>query len=299
MACTASGADAITIAGASKADVNGVYKRKKAKSGQLLADKGTLMFELDTTHQLYASGGYWRLAHFGNSSQLYYTAKHGDAGGPPSNEVNWITAAGGTGHGPTNTTCSSGGSGGGSGGGSSGGSGGGSGGGSSGGGSGGGVGVGGGAAGSCQCAHASPCAACHTDKYYPPAAVELWQCDEKATHIRWTQLTVENSINGSDSHATAAAAAAAATPKGLLMTNGLCLEVSKATAATAAAPAPAPAGPMTQRVQMKHPHVPVLDAASVSAVRITVTGTNGIPEARINEVRLYDNEGIPPYSMRK
>ena len=40
-------------------------------------------------------------------------------------------------------------------------------------------------------------------------------------------------------------------------------------------------------------------AASVSAVRITVTGTNGIANAVVNEVRLYDHDGTQPFPAKK
>jgi hypothetical protein len=57
---------------------------------------------------------------------------------------------------------------------------------------------------------------------------------------------------------------------------------------------------MRQRVQMNNESMLVSDedAVSVSAIRVTVTATNGIKEARINEVRLYENDGVPPFSMR-
>ena len=34
---------------------------------------------------------------------------------------------------------------------------------------------------------------------------------------------------------------------------------------------------------------------TVSAVRVTVTATNGDPNARINEIRLYDEAGVTPF----
>ena len=35
--------------------------------------------------------------------------------------------------------------------------------------------------------------------------------------------------------------------------------------------------------------------AAVSKVRVTVTATNGVADARINEIRLYDAGGVAPF----
>ena len=86
------------------------------------------------------------------------------------------------------------------------------------------------------------------------------------------------------------------------MSNGLCLAApqSNATASLKSVPESAQA-PLRQRVQMK-----TLDTAelatdavvSVSAIRITVTSTNGIANAVVNEVRLYDHDGVQPFPTK-
>jgi hypothetical protein len=133
-------------------------------------------------------------------SQVYYTAKKTGGEGPPASESDWVAGVLGAGHGPTSTTCEGGGA----------------------------------HKQDCQCAHASPCAACHTEKYYPPAAMELWSCDAKATHIRWTQLAI---VDGGTTGGVES--------KGLLMSDGLCLEVSEAKADGTDAAAATTAGEFT------------------------------------------------------
>ena len=53
-----------------------------------------------------------------------------------------------------------------------------------------------------------------------------------------------------------------------------------------------------QRVQAKSAQDIERETAPVPAVtkiRVTVTATNGITDARINEIRLYDAEGVAPF----
>lgn len=144
----------------------------------------------------------------------------------------------------------------------------------------------------CECVHAVGCAACHTtttggSAYIPPTSVELYTCTEAATHILWSKLILD----------------AGPSPKGatsgLLMADGLCLAVSQKSTKLANVPAAAAAMAPTQRVQMKPPALSsIAPAKSVSAVRVVVTGTNGIEEARINEVRLYDSAGLAPFPAK-
>jgi hypothetical protein len=82
------------------------------------------------------------------------------------------------------------------------------------------------------------------------------------------------------------------------MADGLCLAVSQKSTKLANVPAAAAAMAPTQRVQMKPPVSSVAPAKSVSAVRVVVTGTNGIEEARINEVRLYASAGLAPFPAK-
>ena len=140
------------------------------------------------------------------------------------------------------------------------------------------------------CAHASPCAACHDPgTYIPPAAIELWPCQDSVTHIRWNHLSLVGSTEPGPT-------------KGLLMSNGLCLAApqSNTTAPLESDPESALA-PLRQRVQMKTLDTAEIasDAAAlVSAIRITVTSTNGIANAVINEVRLYDHDGVQPFPTK-
>ena len=142
----------------------------------------------------------------------------------------------------------------------------------------------------CQCVHAVGCAACHTtttggSAYVPPTSVELYTCEASATHILWSKLILDASGPSSKGAA------------GLLMADGLCLAVSRNSTKLAKVPAAAAMAP-TQRVQMKPPVSSVAPAKSVSAVRVVVTATNGIEEARINEVRLYDAAGAAPFPAK-
>ena len=78
----------------------------------------------------------------------------------------------------------------------------------------------------------------------------------------------------------------------MLMTGGLCLQGPPDQKEVGHEPAPA------QRVQAKNAQDVAAEAAAVpavTAVRVTVTATNGIADARINEIRLYDAEGVAPF----
>lgn len=61
--------------------------------------------------------------------------------------------------------------------------------------------------------------------------------------------------------------------------------------------------PPRQRVQLKTAEEVAAEAAPaphvVSRVRVTVTSTNGVPDAHINEIRLYDASGVAPFPTRQ
>eukprot|EP01065_Artemidia_motanka_P040242 TRINITY_DN49_c2_g1_i1.p1 TRINITY_DN49_c2_g1~~TRINITY_DN49_c2_g1_i1.p1 ORF type:complete len:881 (+),score=236.13 TRINITY_DN49_c2_g1_i1:62-2644(+) len=116
--------------------------------------------------------------------------------------------------------------------------------------------------GSCQCAHV-------VSPYKAGAGVELWACNDAGTHVRWSMLKE------------------ASAPAGVLMTGGLCMM----------APKPAPPTPPTVAAA-RAPVRAAPAAASVSSVRITVTATNGIADAHVNEVRLYETDGIEPFPSK-
>ena len=85
----------------------------------------------------------------------------------------------------------------------------------------------------------------------------------------------------------------------MLMTGGLCLQGPASQHATYAG-ADEPAAPQ-QRVQPKTLLELAAEAAPaprVDKVRVTVTATNGIGDARINEIRLYDVEGVRPFPTK-
>ena len=137
----------------------------------------------------------------------------------------------------------------------------------------------------CECVHPVACTACHgTDEYKAPTSVELYDCSAAgASHMKWSSLKVNDGSTPG------------AAPQGLLMTGGLCLQAPANQSAVYAAPAPA------QRVQAKSAVDRRAEAASVSAVSsvlITVTATNGVADARINEVRLYDAGGVEPFPVK-
>ena len=134
----------------------------------------------------------------------------------------------------------------------------------------------------CECAHPVACSACHgTGIYTPPTSVELWECAAGAD-MNWSSLAVQDGGRPSN-------------PGVLLMTGGLCLQ-APATQHPVFEAAPTP--PPPQRVQLKSAQDLAAEAApapAVTKVRVTVTATNGVAEARINEVRLYDAAGLAPF----
>ena len=140
----------------------------------------------------------------------------------------------------------------------------------------------------CECAHPVVCTACHgTEVYTPPTSVELIAC-RNTSHMAWSSLRV-NDGQKDDGQAGV-----------LLMTGGLCLEgpesqnVTYADADDELAPA--------QRVHAKtalEQAAELAPAPVVSAVRVTVTATNGIRNAHINEIRLYGAEGVTPFPKRQ
>eukprot|EP00035_Acanthoeca_spectabilis_P010173 m.180228 g.180228 ORF g.180228 m.180228 type:complete len:982 (+) comp14944_c2_seq1:161-3106(+) len=142
----------------------------------------------------------------------------------------------------------------------------------------------------CECAHPVACSACHgTDEYTPPTSVELWDCGSPASHMLWSGLQVDD--------------AESSTPGVLLMTGGLCLEGPAASEpaqeSTLGSPSVYPR--RRQRVQPKTPDDLEAEAAPVppmSKLRVTVTATNGVADARINEIRLYDADGVSPFPAR-
>jgi len=130
----------------------------------------------------------------------------------------------------------------------------------------------------CECVHPVVCTACHgTEVYTPPTSVELIACTN-ASHMHWSSLSVNDGR--------------AADRSVMLMTGGLCLQGPPDQNEVGHEPAPA------QRVQAKNAQDVAAEAAAVpaaTAVRVTVTATNGIADARINEIRLYDAEGVAPF----
>jgi hypothetical protein len=131
------------------------------------------------------------------------------------------------------------------------------------------------------------------EKYYSGTAVELAECAaaQGSNHFEWQQLSV---VGG-------------AANAGMLMSGGLCLD-------TAARPAPesalaAAAGDTSNTLPMQPRVNPREEAAArdwkaaallglLSGVRVTVTTTNGVPNAHITEIRLYGEDGVSPFPIR-
>lgn len=93
----------------------------------------------------------------------------------------------------------------------------------------------------------------------PGEAVEVWPCTDAAENHRFTFLAL------GDGHEDGV----------LLATNGLCVE-SDAGALDGEAPPPVRESPLT-------------------ALRVNVTATNGDPDARIAEIRVYGADGLAPF----
>ena len=151
----------------------------------------------------------------------------------------------------------------------------------------------------CSCVHAVACAACHPtgtggQTYYPGTSVELVSCEGAATHMQWLRLEV---LGGGTKGAV------------MLMSDGLCLSLPAAgngdagspggTGHTAALSQPPPP-PQQQLVRPSNAdHAPGgHPPAPLAEVRVTVTATNGVGTAIINEVRLYDDDGRAPFPRR-
>ena len=63
-----------------------------------------------------------------------------------------------------------------------------------------------------------------------------------------------------------------------------------------------PALPTRRRVNRREEafavREPAMALGPLSEVRVTVTATNGIAQAHINEIRLYDEDGITPFPAK-
>ena len=210
-----------------------------------LKQDGLPVLSLDDTHQLYRNDGVWHMAHEGVG--VYYEATTAGLAGPPQGASGWKAVGNTSAPVPSLVSCA------------------------------------GGAPSSCGCAHAVPCAACHTTtsgtrKWIAPTSVELAPCVKNADdHILWSQLFTS----------------AGAGKSGIVMSGGLCLAAARGNGTLAQRKKPAARTRLlrsttTQRAAGAAPPV-------VKAVRVTVTGTNGCKDARINEVRLYDAEGEAPF----
>lgn len=136
----------------------------------------------------------------------------------------------------------------------------------------------------CSCVHPVVCTACHgTEVYTPPTSVELTRC-QNGSHMLWSSLRVNDG--------------ASADAGVLLMTGGLCLQGPADQSVGFESP-PAPAPP--QRVQAPREEDLGAVAAPVPLVhklRVLVTASNGVPQARINEIRVYDADGLAPFPKR-
>ena len=83
----------------------------------------------------------------------------------------------------------------------------------------------------------------------------------------------------------------------LLMTGGLCLQgPANQGSRFEAVPGPAP----LQRVQAPRPEpVEVVELPRMHKLRVVVTASNGVSQARINEIRVYDAEGLAPFPKQQ
>ena len=155
-----------------------------------------------------------------------------------------------------------------------------------------------GQAASCECAHPVECTACHgADEYTPPTSVELTTCEE-GSHMDWSSLAVNDGKGGG--------AGGSSSGGVLLMTGGLCLQGPGDEGINTAKENAGPGrnGPLRQRqqrVQAKSAADVAAEAAPaplITKVRVAVTATNGIADARILEIRLYDADGVAPFPKR-
>eukprot|EP00039_Didymoeca_costata_P020965 m.342960 g.342960 ORF g.342960 m.342960 type:complete len:959 (-) comp22149_c0_seq1:157-3033(-) len=141
----------------------------------------------------------------------------------------------------------------------------------------------------CECVHPVACAACHgTNEYTPPTSVELYMCSSGSYMQDWSALSVNDGRKTNS------------TTDVMLMVGGLCLQAPQApTIEEHVHNKPAP--PRQQRVQPKSTKDIIMEntpAPPVQQIRVTVTATNGIEDARINEIRLYDAQGIAPFPTK-
>ena len=124
------------------------------------------------------------------------------------------------------------------------------------------------------------------DKYYSGTAVELAICTH-TPYLEWQQLVV---VGGTAN-------------TGMLMSGGLCLEAAasaKPSETTLAAAAPPPI--LGRRVNPRQATRQDLEATRalglLAEVRVTVTATNGLANAHINEIRLYGEDGVAPFPIQ-
>ena len=140
----------------------------------------------------------------------------------------------------------------------------------------------------CSCVHAVACAACHSEEYFPKTSVELTDCAADVTHIRWRQLE----ISGDNSKGSA-----------MLMSGGLCLGLPAPAAESVTVAGRAGAEPVWSGMAVRPSNddrraAPPGVLKPLSEIRVTVSATNGIDVAVINEVRLYDQLGAQPFPVQ-
>lgn len=121
--------------------------------------------------------------------------------------------------------------------------------------------------GKCQCAKGVVSAG--SGQMLSGTSVELWDCEGMHSEGFFQQLQFREAGNGS-----------------LLSAGGLCLDAQPPTPST-----------MTAERLGTHPKADVA-APVFGAIRINVTATNGVPDAHILEVRLYDEAGKQPFPVK-
>eukprot|EP00041_Stephanoeca_diplocostata_P027697 m.768460 g.768460 ORF g.768460 m.768460 type:complete len:598 (-) comp23227_c0_seq83:160-1953(-) len=135
----------------------------------------------------------------------------------------------------------------------------------------------------CQCAHITACAACHSTTFYPGSSIEMWPCNANSLDVHWSFL-VDSGVDR-PGHS------------GLLMAGGLCLSTAgSGPTLRQSAATPRPVVPMAPpTLSATAPRVAAPPVAPVTSIRVTVSATNGVPDAHINEIRLYDVDGKSPF----
>ena len=181
--------------------------------------------------------------------------------------------------------------------------------------------------GQCQCIHAVACAACHTtptggEAYAPPTSVELWTCARSNTHIEWSSLSAGGAGGGGLLMSDGGLCLEAPRPNTTtIIGGGGSSRESNAVLSTTATANQASASQGTPEMENQSPRPParqrvvrrrvagkergdggegrreneVLPPPTVTEIRVTVTATNGIPNAHVNEIRLYDAAGVAPF----